>query len=249
VSGWLDRLRKRLDQASKPVTFFFRDDDAGWDDEALLWLLDIFGEEAAPLDLAVIPSSVDEALATTLLDRRGGTVRRLRFHQHGFRHVNHEATGRKCEFGPSRDRAEQAADIAAGRDRLRGLLAAALDPIFTPPWNRCSQTTVDVLCELGFTAISRDATAASLRLDGLVDVSIAVDWAERDHPLGPGIAAVGAKLAEAAAGRPVVGIMLHHAWLAGPDARALRELIRLLAGHGNARLTSMGDAVTAARNG
>jgi hypothetical protein len=145
VSGWLDRLRKRLDQAPKPITFFFRDDDAGWDDEALLWLLDIFGEEPAPLDLAVIPGSADEALATTLLDRRGGAVRRLRFHQHGFRHVNHEATGRKCEFGPSRDRAEQAADIEAGRDRLRGLLGAALDPIFTPPWNRCSQITVDVL--------------------------------------------------------------------------------------------------------
>jgi hypothetical protein len=43
--------------------------------------------------------------------------------------------------------------------------------------------------------------------------------------------------------------MLHHAWLAGPDRRALRELIRLLAGHDNARLTSMGDAVTAARHG
>ena len=35
VSGWLDPLRSVLDVSDEQVRFFFRDDDAGWDDEAL----------------------------------------------------------------------------------------------------------------------------------------------------------------------------------------------------------------------
>jgi hypothetical protein len=243
MSGWLEPVREGLDARTGPATFFFRDDDAGWDDAALLRLLDVFGEEAAPVDLAVIPAAIGEPMAQRLLDRRAPTAPGLRFHQHGFRHVNHEATGRKCEFGDSRGRAEQRGDIAAGRARLGELFGAALDPFFTPPWNRCSQTTVEVLSGLGFAALSRDATAAALRLDGLAEVPIDVDWARREHPRGPGFVAVGARLADALARRPVVGVMLHHARLGEEDAGALRDLLRLLAGHGNARLANMGDAI------
>jgi hypothetical protein len=36
---WLDPLRVALDEASGPVDFFVRDDDAGWDDERLFAML------------------------------------------------------------------------------------------------------------------------------------------------------------------------------------------------------------------
>jgi len=243
MNGWLDPLRGGLDRRDDQVTFFFRDDDAGWDDEALLRLLDIFGDEAAPVDLAVIPAAIGDDLAKALLDRREETARRLRFHQHGFRHVNHEETGRKCEFGDSRGRAEQRGDIAAGRARLVELFGGSLDPFFTPPWNRCTQVTVEVLSDLGFAALSRDATAAALALAGLAEVPIDVDWARQEHPRGTGLAAVGARLADAIARRPVVGVMLHHARLGEEDARALRDLLRVLARHPNARLANLGDAL------
>ena len=42
MSGWLDPLRSVLDASDEQVRFFFRDDDAGWDDDALERLLDVF---------------------------------------------------------------------------------------------------------------------------------------------------------------------------------------------------------------
>src|SRR5690348_11558928 len=123
---WLDPLARALDAAPSPVRFFFRDDDAGWDDGRLLALLDVFAARGVPADVAVIPEALSPDLAAELRARPVG------LHQHGFAHANHEAAGRKCEFGPSRPVAFQRADIAAGCARLADLLGDAVQPIFTP---------------------------------------------------------------------------------------------------------------------
>jgi len=39
-TNWLDPLRKRLDEAHEPTSFFFRNDDVGWEDARLFELLD-----------------------------------------------------------------------------------------------------------------------------------------------------------------------------------------------------------------
>jgi hypothetical protein len=243
MNPWLDPLRDRLDQLHGQAAFFFRDDDAGWEDVALSRLLDVFEEQSAPVDLAIIPAAVTENLAKALRGRHEKAAPRLRFHQHGFSHVNHETNARKCEFGESRGLVEQRLDIAAGRARLTQFFGETLDPFFTPPWNRCTQATVESLNSLGFAALSRDATATALRLDGLAELSVDVDWARREHPMGAGLTAVGARLADAVVRRPAVGVMLHHARLAGEDLQALRELLRLLSGHANARLANMHEAM------
>src|SRR3954449_9270447 len=62
-TAWLDPLRAGVPEALAPVTFFFRDDNAGWDDRRLFALLDRFDEHALPLDLAVIPAATEEPLA------------------------------------------------------------------------------------------------------------------------------------------------------------------------------------------
>ena len=91
---------------------FFRDDDAGWGDDRLSALLDLFAARGVPVDVAVIPAELHAGLAGELAARaRAGGVR---LHQHGFPHVNHEPSGRKHEFGPTRRAAEQCADVAAG---------------------------------------------------------------------------------------------------------------------------------------
>lgn len=63
MSAWLAPLRAALDHAARPVTFFFRDDDAGWADDDLYRLIDIFDRWAIPLDLAVIPNALSDDLA------------------------------------------------------------------------------------------------------------------------------------------------------------------------------------------
>src|SRR3954453_15945125 len=157
MTAWLDPLRAALDAAPEPVTVFFRDDDAGWHDDRLDTLLDVFARRGVPIDLAAIPVAMTPALAASLLTRAERT-QPLGLHQHGYAHVSHETEGRRCEFGPARPAAAQVADIADGRRRLVDLVVPALEPVFTPPWNRCTADTGAALVELGIDVLSRDRT-------------------------------------------------------------------------------------------
>ena len=118
----------------------------------------------------MIPAELDAGLARELRERPVG------LHQHGLAHVNHEREGRKCEFGPARDAAAQRRDIADGRERLAALLGDRVDPIFTPPWNRCTADTGRVLAELGFAVLSREARAEPLGVPGLAELPVSVDY-------------------------------------------------------------------------
>ena len=214
---WLDPVTAALDAAPGPVDVFFRDDDAGWGTDRLLGLLDAFARHDLPLDLAVIPAALDEELAAEL---RGRTARqRLHLHQHGYTHDNHEPEGRKHEFGPHRSRAEQQHDIAAGATRLRDLLGDT-DPIFTPPWNRCTADTGHALVELGFAVLSREARAEPLGIDGLREVPIRVDWVKPDAI---------ERLARALGAGGRAGVMFHHAEMDADDLARAEQLLALLA--------------------
>jgi hypothetical protein len=217
--GGMGQLKRSLDQAATPIEIFFRDDDAGWGDARLLELIERFAAHALPLDLAVIPAELSDGLAAKLLERHVG------LHQHGYAHTNHEREGRKCEFGMSRSRDEQRADIAAGQERLRERFGDRLDPFFTPPWNRCTRATGECLVELGFTLLSREHRAEPLGL--LPELSVHLDVArltpeELDERFASHVAEGGP-----------VGVMFHHAVME-PEAMARAdELLALLARHEN----------------
>jgi peptidoglycan/xylan/chitin deacetylase (PgdA/CDA1 family) len=237
--AWLEPLRRELDAAARPCTFFFRDDDAGWETERLLALVDLFAAHAVPLDLAVIPAALDRELAARLRSRREHEPRLLDFHQHGFAHVDHEPDGRPCEFGPSRAPDDQRADIEAGARRLRALLGETA-PIFTPPWNRCTEATGRCLLDAGFRVLVRDASAARLELDGLAELHVHVDWSARRRGRPLDRAEIGPLLA-AACGEGTTGVMLHHALLDRDELADVARLLALLAGHENARCVPLGS--------
>ncbi len=232
MTGWLDPLRAVLDTAGDPVTFFFRDDDAGWDDEGLESLLDVFVDAGAPLDVAAIPDAMT-ARTVDLLTRRRETDD-LTVHQHGRAHVNHEPEGRKCEFGPSRSAEQQAEDIARGRDRLRSMLGE-LPPVFTPPWNRCAPWTAEVLRDLGFEVLSRDVTAGVAGVPGLAEQPITVDWFAKRKKVPVDRAGRGRLLADGATSPGPVGLMLHHEVMSADDRADLAGLLDLVVGHPAAR--------------
>jgi peptidoglycan/xylan/chitin deacetylase (PgdA/CDA1 family) len=238
VSVWLDPLRRELDAASAPRTFYFRDDDAGWATDRLLPLLDLFERHQMPLDVAVIPAALDARLAEELRCRRDRAPALLAFHQHGFAHANHEPSGRPYEFGPSRSRLAQRADIARGAERLRALLGET-QPIFTPPWNRCTETTGGCLVALGFRALVRDSTARPLELDELPELQVHVDWSSRTE--------LGRVLAASREGP--TGVMLHHALLDAPERADVAALIGLLASHEHARCVALSEVLRAADGG
>jgi peptidoglycan/xylan/chitin deacetylase (PgdA/CDA1 family) len=241
VSDWLRPLREALDAAPEPVRFFFRDDDAGWRDDRLTALLDVFAARGVPIDLAAIPLDMTRDLASTLLERAEGQP--LGLHQHGYAHVSHETEGRKCEFGPARDAAAQRRDIGDGRRRLLDLLGPALQPVFTPPWNRCTADTGAALTELGIGVLSRDRTAVPLERDGLRELPVQVDWLAKRKGVPLGRDAVGEQLA-ARAGEPApLGVMLHHAEMDTEDLTAMSELLDVICAHDRARCLSMAAVV------
>jgi len=239
MGHWLDPVRGALDHVPSPVTLFVRDDDVGWSDERLYRLLDITRYLKVPIDLAAIPDAVGPTLARELRHAMAGADNIVSAHQHGFAHVNHEATGRKAEFGPSRPAARQRQDIAAGRMKLQDRLGVALPPIFTPPWNRCTATTAAALVELGFQLLSRNASAPALPEVGLEELPVHLDWSGR-RGARRGAEGWGATIASciAAADGPL-GLELHHAAMAGDDRKLLSELLALFTTHENMRVRSM----------
>jgi peptidoglycan/xylan/chitin deacetylase (PgdA/CDA1 family) len=228
---WLDPVAAALDAADPPVEVFFRDDDGGWRDDRLRELLALFDTRELPLDLAVIPRALHRGLAREL---RAGAGERLALHQHGLAHVNHEPEGRKFEFGPSRPRATQLRDIDAGRALLVERLAGRVEPIFTPPWNRCTAETGHCLAELGFRVLSREARAEPLNVPGLRELPVRIDWFAHRKGIRLTLAELAERLAAAIAADGPVGVMFHHAVMDAGDMERAAELLTLVARHEHA---------------
>lgn len=272
MRGWLRPVLEVLDRSPVMVPVFFRDDDGGWDDERLLGLTRLFDRRATMLDVAAIPSAVSEELARAL--RPLLDAGRVAVHQHGWAHANHQRHGRRSEFGWQRSEGDQLADLTRGRVRLAALFGGRVEPFFTPPWNRCQDTTVALLPRVGLTAISCDVTATVRARPGVALIPVRVDWARCwreggaealaaqlalaveelawDGPVpdpGPG----GAAPANAArrgggprAGCPAVGIMLHHQVMGPGELDVLDDLLGTLEDHPSARCIPMGAVAGAA---
>ena len=247
--SWLDSLRKTLDLAPKPITFFFRDDDAGWEDQRLFKLVAIFDQHNVPLDLAVIPESISGQTAARLRTVVEINPQRVSLHQHGYAHVNHEQSGRKCEFGESRPADSQLADITSGWQLLKDLFGSFIDPIFTPPWNRCTATTAECLREAGFRYLSRDVTASEINTGGLSELPIAIDWFKQRHGFRLAPNQLGVSISTAARERKAVGVMLHHAVMDEEERSRLSELLRLVSTHSQVRCVLMRDLIHSTSQG
>jgi hypothetical protein len=249
IPDWLMPVHEALDSLSDSASLFFRDDDCGWGDDHLLLLLDIFADFDIPVDLAAIPAALNSAFAQKLSRRMAAHPERLRIHQHGYAHLNHEPTGKKCEFGPARDYQSQQIDIENGRRRLAELLEVQPDPIFTPPWNRCTAVTARCLAELGFQVLSRDSHAEAFEISGLSEIPIAVDWFVHRKKVRLNQVEWGELLAAQLESAASVGIMLHHAVMDAGEMQALAQLLSLLARHPNANCQMMQSLAAAQSEG
>ena len=205
VSAALEKLDPK-----DPGHVFFRADDVAAPGPNLVRLMDLFTRHRTPLCLAVVP--------TWLTRTRWQHLKRLGkkspslwcWHQHGWRHVNHEPEGKKQEFGPSRSSLQIRDDLLRGRYRLQTLMGESFSPVFTPPWNRCDQDTLDLLKELNYQAVSRSQRQGPPSPVGLPDFAVGVDLHTRkeDDPLlgWEGLfSELGSRLSQSPC-----GIMIHH---------------------------------------
>lgn len=229
-----DRLREHLSREFAPHVFFFRDDDADRDVPELRRLLDVFGAREVPLSLAVIPGTLTADGAGLL--RASASRMPLELHQHGWMHVNHEPSGRKCEFGPSREYDQQRNDIEQGAARLKDLLNGFVSPVFTPPWNRCTVSTCRALADLGFALLSRDRSPA-IDAVAIPEIPIAVDifhW--KQGPRLKSAVEIEDEIIAAASATEPTGILLHHKVMNSEAFEMIEQLVDALRAHPFVRL-------------
>jgi len=166
---------------------FFRADDVAAPGRNFAKLMDIFRRQRVPLCLAVVPAWLTGRRWQYLKSLGAKEFSLWCWHQHGWRHVNHEIDGKKQEFGASRRRSDIKRDLMQGKRRLEDLIEAEFYPVFTPPWNRCSLSTLQLLRDLGYAAVSRSRGSRPKVPGELSDFFVNVDLhtrKERDPALG-----------------------------------------------------------------
>ncbi|MEJ7710234.1 MAG: glycosyltransferase [Pyrinomonadaceae bacterium] len=155
----LAELNSGLEQSqdeNKALHFFFRDDDVDEAELSLQRLLHLFLSRGVPINLGVIPGLPTRQAVRTLAKQCSSAPDSIALNQHGWKHINHEKSGKKCEFGASRTFSEQLEDIANGQARMSEAFGDDFYPAFIPPWNRCTAETYRVLDQLGFPVLSKN---------------------------------------------------------------------------------------------
>ena len=258
-SIWLEprvKAREELEQTlaaglsrapERPVQIFFRADDVAVPGERIERLLMLFKKHQTPLALAVVPAWLTPARWQYLVDLAGDDPDLWCWHQHGWRHHNHEPQGKKQEFGPHRAPAGIRRDIVRGRRRLEMLMGHAFYPAFTPPWNRCNRMALETLQDLGYHAVSRSVGSLPPPPPSLNDFQVGTDlhtlkepdpekgWRQLWSTLENGLSS----------GR--CGVMIHHQRMNGHAFRFLDLMLSVVKNNNGLRPAHLGHFHAAAQ--
>ncbi len=233
--GTIDDLEKEFSAAidagltdgTGKAVVFFRADDIGVPSRMFTEMISLFYRYRVPLCLAVVPAWLTKDRLKALQNDTGNSSL-FCWHQHGWTHTNHESSGKKQEFGESRSAIRLHHDLLRGKKRLANLLGHDFFPVFTPPWNRCGETTLHLLKELGFRAISRSSGAVPPVSTDFVDLQVNIDLHTRKE-IDPQISAA-QLLTELrhSIQSGTAGIMLHHQRMNTHALVVLEQLLRSL---------------------
>jgi hypothetical protein len=232
MNSSLGRLKSALALQAAPLRIFFRNDDVDEDEPPLRRLLGLFLERNTPINLGVIPGRLTAACVELLAQSAGESPELLELNQHGWRHLNHEREGRKCEFGASRTYAEQLADIAQGQARMTEAFGPNWSPVFIPPWNRCTEETRRAIDQLGFRALSAKQESSVVTGYKFEEISITLDifrW-NGGARLKPPEEIVDEMITQLSR-RQTIGVALHHKVMDDQAFFFLGFLLDTLAAH------------------
>jgi hypothetical protein len=203
----------RWGDAGRSAELWWRDDDACDVDPALDRLLELVGDTATPLALAVVPARATEALAARLADEPLVDVL-----QHGYAHANHAlAPEKNVELGTQRPAMMTLGELATGWMALERLFGSRALAVMVPPWNRIASVLVPTLPEIGYRGLSTFGPRARVHpARGLLQVNTHVDLIDwKGGRVFPGEEATLAVLvtalerARSGSAEPV-GILSHH---------------------------------------
>ncbi len=217
---------------------FFRADDVAVPGKQFVRLMELFTRYRVPLSLAVVPVWLTGSRWEQLkgLSRKDPSL--WCWHQHGWRHLNHEVEGKKQEFGGSRSPLQIREDLLRGRHRLEMHMGEEFYPVFTAPWNRCSRVTLELLKELGYYAVSRSQGSLPPLPEGLLDFQVNVDLHTRKElDAEESWKGVFAELKNALLGGSC-GIMIHHRRMNDAAFAFLDILFQKLSQHQGLRIVN-----------
>jgi len=240
---WREQLGATLDRSSgnNQLSVFFRADDIGAGGRAFEALCGLFRHHEVPLAMAVVPAWLSDIRRKQLFRSAPLDEPFWAWHQHGWRHVNWQRSGKKSEFGEQRPIEKQMKDISQGNQKMEDLFGEHLLKVFTPPWNRLSASTLKILQELGFSGVSLagpfprgvkpSVLLPNLRIQIDLHTRKAKDGAADFQGLMDEFASLSVK-------KEPVGIMIHHHRMTRFAFEFLDELLRLLKHHTGTRLLS-----------
>ena len=153
---WAQRLAQSVDkiQGNYHPVVFFRADDIGAGGKAFDALCRLFRYHEVPLGMAVVPAWLSPTRIEQLFRTADRDHPLWSWHQHGWRHVNWQRTAKKSEFGQQRPFEKQWRDLWQGKQKMAEVFGDRFVPVFTPPWNRLSLSTLKILQELNFRGVS-----------------------------------------------------------------------------------------------
>ena len=234
----------RWEETGRTARLWWRDDDAVAATPALDRLLGL--AHGIPLGLAVIPEPAEPALAERLAGEPLIAVL-----QHGWRHADHAAAGKKSEYPLERDAGEVAAELAVGQRRLATMFGARALPVLVPPWNRFADRFVPLLAEIGIAAISQQAPRKAAP-SGVAAIDVHLDvtaWHTGRGFVGTG-AALGRLIVELQARRrtgdgTAIGVLTHHLVMDMATEAFLARLGGAVERHPAARWCAISDLMAA----
>ncbi|MCU0587475.1 MAG: polysaccharide deacetylase family protein [Syntrophobacteraceae bacterium] len=233
LNDWKKRLHETAERwmCSHVSSIFFRADDIGAGGRAFEALCHLFRDHQTPLAMAVVPAWLSQVRKEQLFRSAPVDEPLWGWHQHGWRHVNWQRTGKKSEFGEQRPFEKQWRDIWQGRQKMEEIFQARFIPVFTPPWNRLSPLTVKILQQLHFEGISlagplpRGARPPS----GLTNLRVQVDLHTRkERDPEKDYLDLLEEMTSIMGRKEPVGIMIHHHRMSRFAFEFLHELLTIL---------------------
>lgn len=238
INAACDRL-----SAADTVLIYFRADDIAVPGAKFFRMMELFSNYRIPLSLAVVPAWLTAQRWNALRSSGQGLSSLWCWHQHGWRHINHEYAGRSQEFGPARLQTDIKDDLLKGKCRLENIIGDNSYPVFTPPWNRCNLQTLNLVKDCGFLAVSRNCGALPPAPRILPDFCVDVDLHTRKG-IDPATEwnRLFVELTEyLSSGR--CGIMLHHRKMNAAAFDFLEILLKIFKRHNRIRLLNFKDLV------
>ena len=167
----LEAFEAALDRSPAPVSFWWRDDDAGRPSPRLERLVELSRGTGTPLLLATVPGWLSDDVAA-LIERQ----ETIHVAQHGWLHADHSRPGEKrIELGGTASLERLRDQLSEGRCRLLRAFAGKMLPVLVPPWNRIHTSLVSELPALGYAGISTFGADRVGRSHDLVHVNPLID--------------------------------------------------------------------------